>query len=69
MSEIQQLRRRVNNSGVDGVLTAHVRDDYDPAGDLMISQLVDSGEFVTRRTPANSLQSKWRIFKSGNEPY
>lgn len=69
MSEIEQLKTRIQNSDIDGVETAHIRDDYEPAGDLMIRHLLDSGEFVSRRVPLHSFESKWKIFKSGNEPY
>lgn len=63
MNEIEQLKKRIDSSGRDGVLTAHVRDDYEPAGDLMMRELMDSGEYVQRRNP------EWQIFKKGLEPY
>ena len=63
MSEIEQLKSRIDASGPAGVKTAHVRDDYEPAGDLMIHLLVESGEYKTRRDP------DWKIFKAGMEPY
>jgi len=69
MGEIDQLKKRIDDSGVDGVETAHIREDYEPAGQMMINSLTDSGEYVQRRTPAHSFESKWRIFKKGNEPY
>ena len=69
MSEIEQLRERINLSAANGIETAHIRDDYEPAGDMMIAHLTNSGEYVQRRTPAHSFDSKWRIFKKGFEPY
>lgn len=69
VSEIGQLKERIDASGADGVETAHIRDDYEPAGDMMIRGLLDSGEYVTRKAPAHSFGAKWKIFKSGAEPY
>jgi len=69
MSEIEQLKERIINSGIDGVETSHIRDDYEPAGDLFIHQMLATGEFVSRRTPEHSYNSRWRIFKAGMEPY
>ena len=69
MSEIEQLKKRIDDSGMDGIETSIVRDDYEPAGDMMMRGLLDSGEYVQRKTPAHSFDQKWRIFKSGNEPY
>ena len=70
MSELDQLKERIINKGLSGIETAIVRDDYEPAGDLMIKNLVDSGKFITRRvtTPAG-FDSKWMIFNKGCEPY
>ena len=69
MSELQELKSRVISSGPEGVLTSQIKDDYDPIGKIIISNLCESGEFVQRRYPANDYNSKWRLFKSGNEPY
>lgn len=69
MSEIEQLKERINMSGIDGVETAHIRDDYDPAGAMMIRTLTDSGDYVQRKTPAGSFDQQWRIFKKGSAPY
>jgi hypothetical protein len=69
MSEIEQLKKRIEESGIDGILTAIVRDDYEPAGDMMIKGLVDSSEFTTRRVSSSIGNSEWKIFKSGLEPY
>ena len=70
MSELQQLKDRIKGSGIDGVETAHVRDDYKPVGDLMLKRLVDSNEFRTRRVVSHDgLDSRWKIFKAGLEPY
>ena len=69
MREIEQLKKRIINSKVEGVLTAEIREDYDPVGERMIQRLLASNEFVSRRTPAHSFDSKWRVFKKGMEPY
>ena len=70
MSELQQLKDRIEKSGENGVETAHVRDDYEPAGDMMIRNLVNSNEFTTRRVmDPDGIGSRWKIFKAGQEPY
>ena len=70
MSELTQLKERINSSGIEGVETAHIRDDYEPAGDMMIKTLSDSGEYLQRKGLGHmSFDLKWRIFKKGNEPY
>jgi hypothetical protein len=69
MSEIEQLKERIEKSGTKGVETAVIRDDYEPAGDLMIRQLMNDGDFVSRKTPMHSFDAKWRVFKAGMEPY
>lgn len=69
MSEIEQLKKRIDASGPEGVLTSHVRDDYEPAGAMMLNALTASGEYVQRRWPMHCVGSKWRIFKKGMEPY
>lgn len=69
VSEIDELKKRVDSSGREGVLTAHIRDDYEPAGDMMIRDMTNSGEYVQRKAPMHSSNQKWRIFKKGMEPY
>jgi len=69
MTEIEQLKTRINNSGKDGIETARIRDDYEPAGQMMINHLTNSGEYVQRKTPAHSFDQKWRIFQKECEPY
>ena len=69
MSELEQLKKRINESGMDGIETAIIRDDYKPAGDMMINGLTATDEYVTRRAPMHSFDSKWRIFKEGMAPY
>lgn len=69
MNEIDQLKKRIDDSGQEGILTAHIRSDYEPAGQMMINQLCETGEYVQRKAPAHSFDAKWRIFKKGNEPY
>lgn len=73
MSELEQLKNRINESGLEGIETKHIRDDYDPAGDMMIDSLIRSGEYVLRIITSyineNTDEYKWKIFKEGNEPY
>ena len=69
MSEIEQLKKRIDEAGSEGVENAHIRDDYAPAGDMMLRNLTDSGEYVQRITPMHGFDQKWRIFKKGYEPY
>lgn len=69
MSELQSLKKRIDDSGPLGVENAQIRNDYEPAGDMMLRELTASGEYVQRKTPAHSFEQKWRIFKKGNEPY
>ncbi len=54
---------RIKDSGPEGVETAHIRDDYEPAGEMMIHQLTESGEFVQRRDP------DWRIYTKDMAPH
>ena len=70
MSEIEQIKKRINDSGPDGVQTARIRDDFQPAGDLIMLQLLDSGEFVSRKVPKYMDYSmEWRIFSANMAPY
>ena len=69
MSELEQLKKHINDSGTRGMETAHVREDYEPAGDIMMMLLLESGEYVQRRFPAYTSNSKWFIYKKGFEPY
>jgi hypothetical protein len=70
MSEIEQLKERIRKSGSNGVLTARIRDDYEPAGDMMIQALINSGDFVTRRYSINGFSpGEWRIFAIRFDPY
>lgn len=67
MSELEKLKERIDNAGMIGLKTAHIRDDYEPAGDLMILQLLDSGQYISRKT--GSLYDKqWHIFNKKNDP-
>lgn len=69
MSELNQLKERIDLSGSEGVLTEYIRDDYAPAGQMMINQLTASGEYVQRRVPMHAPDSRWRIFNVVNAPY
>ncbi len=66
---LEQLKERIDQSGIRGVENAHVREDYEPVGDMMLRTLTDSREYVQRKTPMRSFDAKWRIFKKGSEPY
>ena len=68
MSEMDELKNRIKESSIAGVETAHIRDDHEPIGDLMIRQLTDSGEYVTRKG-YGALDQKWRVFTKENAPY
>lgn len=70
MSELEQLRKRIKDSAYNGITTAHIKDDYEPAGQMMITGLVNSGEFISRRDlPANGVGGDWKIWAKGFEPY
>jgi len=69
MQEIDQLKKRIDASGPVGVETAHIRDDYEPAGAMMIHLLCINGDYVQRECPPHSFNQRWRIFKKGIEPY
>ena len=69
MNELEQLKKRIDDSGLEGIPTDMIRDDYEPAGDLMIRQLCASGEYVTRKIPPGMYDQKWTIFRRGAEPY
>jgi hypothetical protein len=69
MSELEQLIKRIDKSGVRGVDTAAIRDDYDPVGAMMIRDLTASGDYVQRKVPPGSWDQTWKIFKKGMEPY
>jgi len=69
MSEIEQLKQRINKAGPEGVLTERIRDDYEPAGQMMIQSLSESNEYVQRKGFGVGLDQKWRIYRKGCEPY
>ena len=69
MSELEQLKKRIDDSEINGIENSIVRDDYEPAGDMMLRQLLSTGEYVARQGMGRGLDQKWRIFKEGMEPY
>ena len=69
MTELEQLKKRIIDSGHLGIETAIIRDDYEPAGDMMMKLLMDTGEFVQRKMPPNCWEQRWRIFHIENKPY
>lgn len=70
MSEIEELKKRIIDSYYDGLETAHIRDDYEPIGQQMISQLCSSGEFWQQRAPGNFgvWDGPWKIWASEFKP-
>lgn len=64
MSELERLKKRIDESGPEGILTKHVREDFEPAGDLMMRGLLDSGEYIQRKVAAGTFNYEWRIFNS-----
>ena len=69
MSEVEQLKQRINESGSSGVETAHIRDDYEPVGAMMIYDICATGDYVQRKVPPGGYDQKWKVFKKGLEPY
>jgi hypothetical protein len=70
MSELKQLEKRIKDSGPEGITTAIIKDHYEPAGQLMITRLVDSGEFISRRDNAQvGVAGPWKVWAKGFEPY
>ena len=69
MSEVEQLKKRIDASGREGVETAHIRDDYEPAGAMMIRDICATGDYVQRKVPPGGFNQKWKVFKKGVEPY
>lgn len=50
MSELDQLKQRIIDSQYEGVETAHIREDYEPIGQQMISDICSSGKFISQRS-------------------
>lgn len=69
MNEFKQLKKRIDESKFKGVETAHIRDDYNPIGTVMLSLLTDSGEYVQRKILIHNYTRKWKIFKKEYKPY
>lgn len=69
MSEIEQLKKRIDDSCMEGIKTARVRDDYEPAGDMMMRNLCASGDYVQRKVLIHSFDAEWRIFNNNSKPY
>lgn len=66
MSEIEQLKDRIKKANYEGITTAIINDDYEPAGQMMTRGLCDSGEFFTRRDLNGG---PWKVWAAGFEPY
>jgi len=69
MSELEQLKTRINDSGREGIENAIIREDYEPAGDMMLNTLLSTDDYTARKGDGRGLDQKWRIFKSGLAPY
>lgn len=61
MSELDQLKERINSSGPEGIENAIVREDYEPAGDMMLRNLLATNEFIARKGHGRGLDQKWRM--------
>lgn len=68
MSELDQLKKRIDDSGLDGVETAHIRDDYEPVGQMMIQDICATGKYVQRKVPVGGFDQKWKVFAKENQP-
>lgn len=70
MSEIEQLKDRIRRAAFEGLETSLIRDDYAPAGQMMINNLVDSGEFVSRRDRglAGLNSGPWKVWSAEFAP-
>lgn len=85
MSEIEQLKQRIDQSLYDGIATSIIRDDYEPIGQMMINDLVQTGEYVTLRVKKHdhfsidlnthgdqcsvNVNTHWKIFNKRTTPY
>jgi hypothetical protein len=67
VSELQQLKDRVNEANFSGLTTAIIKEDYEPAGQMMINQLVESGEYISRRDNFD-VGSPWKVWKKEFAP-
>lgn len=63
MGEIEQLKKRIDDSGPEGITTAAIRDDYEPIGEEMMMHLLATGDYKQRRDP------DWKIFRTDIAPY
>jgi hypothetical protein len=68
MSELKQLEIRIIQSNYEGIATAIIRDDYEPAGGMMIHRICSDDEFVSRRVESGS-GSEWKVFAAEFKPY
>lgn len=69
MTEVDQLKKRIYDSGFEGMSTSMIREDYNPVGAIMLHQLCDTGEYVQRRVPEYDFNSEWKIFYKDVKPY
>lgn len=69
MIELAELKARISKAGPNGVKTSHIRDDYEPIGQLLINDLVATGEYVTMRIRTGLMESAWFIFQKDQAPY
>ena len=62
MTELDQLKKRINNSKAHGIETAIIREDYEPIGDNLLQDLCDSGQYIQRKIQMSHMEYKWKIF-------
>jgi len=69
--EIKQLKKRIDESKTKGIPTAHIREDYNPAGDMMIARLITTQNYVTCRysTGSSFCDATYRVFRKEYKPY
>ncbi len=68
MSEIQQLKDRIRKQKFEGLSMKIIREDYEPAGDMMMNGLVDNGEFIIRFAMTGIRSGHYRIFATEYKP-
>ena len=60
MNQRGELMELIEKSGTTGIPTDVIREEYEPAGDLIIKHLIESGHYVTKKVGTDN---EWTIFK------
>jgi hypothetical protein len=68
MSDLATLKIRISKAGYEGIKTAQIRDDYEPIGDMLIRDLLASGDYLTMRVRTGVIDSAWFIFEKSHAP-